>query len=1130
MKHRLRLLGSVLLLVTALLILCATQVWAEGPGGVGDDGYIVQLKAPDDEAEAAETWFRTERILSSLQARGLVQRFEIAEKESTAFVATGQEGLRQLQKLAWVTRIEQQTDRGLTIVYDAQAVELASKASPTAPNVVSGIVDLPDGTPVQYMEVHADEPGGWGGPSDLTDASGMYSLTLGTDGWWDIYLGSVPFPHSTNYARPLDWKRRLYLTSDSTQDFTLVPISYTITGTVRMTDTGALMQNVQVNGDRTDNGHSDVDWTDLNGLYELDVTSGTYTLTLAKAWSSMIGYAPPFEFVGERVPVPGASVGDVDLWVWPMDKVISGTVTDKDTGAPIGNALLDLYRTDGLYTEYNIGTEASGLTGTYAVSVTSGVYRVSLDTWSQPTGYALPLTTTQVVTVTDSNVTDVDFQLLPANKSISGRVTVQGTNTGVAGVRMRLTPNSTYTNTTASGYYTFTDLPEGDYTIYVYNVPAGYAKTSPTSRQVEVTTTNRSGIDFEVLAADKTIRGTVREAGGSGIAGVDVYAYAYDSGYPYDAHTTTDVSGTYTVAVPPGTFNVNVTLPNGYAGPSHLRAPDGANGVDFDLYRQSQTITGQVTDHEGTPLANVDIYAENYDCYEWDWGGYGADATTNASGYYTLTVLPGTYEIQAYKTGYPTPPYQDAQGGDSGVDFAMPEGFYIRGQVWTTAPGGGTLVLPGAFVSAYNTAECASGRHNQSTSADANGYYTLTVGAGTYAVSASSWQHTAPPAQSVTVGPNQDSVNFEMSPKTRYAVTGTVRYADGQPTTDGYVYVDEGPEYDSDWFSSGTDVQYQLYLVPGTYDLAVWMYNWPDPDIITGVVVMTDTGGVDFTAPAAYTVSGTVRENDGTPLDDVSVYADEQGPPYETDWDWTDADGTYALHVRQGGTYEFYPSSREASPPSVVYTVTADMTGVDFQYGAVVTVTGMVSDTFGNPLPNAEIYLNGQGTNGAWNWEDTYSFYDGTYVGFLATGSYSGRAEKEPCYVDDRQSFALGAGGASDVDFTLARMCSAIAGRVTGPQGAGVCGADVEIWYPGVARLDEVYTAEDWHGPAGIGTYRAWVPIGTWELMVSKEGYANPIPLTRTVEITSCGMLVPGQDFQFATSETIYLPIVLRNS
>jgi hypothetical protein len=132
--------------------------------------------------------------------------------------------------------------------------------------------------------------------------------------------------------------------------------------------------------------------------------------------------------------------------------------------------------------------------------------------------------------------------------------------------------------------------------------------------------------------------------------------------------------------------------------------------------------------------------------------------------------------------------------------------------------------------------------------------------------------------------------------------------------------------------------------------------------------------------------------------------------------------------------------------------------------------------------------------------------------------------------VDDQRSFILGASGVSGIDMTLTRMCSVITGRVTDADSNPICNADVEIWYPGVARFDTASTAEDWHGPGGIGFYRTLVPIGTWELTASKDGYGDPSPLMRTVEITSCGTLVSGQDFQLTASKYLYLPLVLKNS
>jgi protocatechuate 3,4-dioxygenase beta subunit len=1225
-------LGSIPLFVAALLLLLTAQVWAQGPEYFAE--YILHLQPPDKGIEETTAmWFWTRHILSDLKTHDLVLQFECVEEENLVNVLAGLEGLYQLQELEWVVKIEQQTDFGLEVVYDARPIEQVQGAAPLAPNDVTGIVDLPDATPVEGMWVYADQVDGWGWDSTSTNASGAYTLTLDEDGWWDIYLGSVPWTYSGDYARPLDWSRRLSITSDIVQNFSLLPISYTITGTVRMMVGTAeiLVQWEGVNGYRVDGGHDVSNSTDFLGVYELGVSAGTYTVTLDTVTFSSDGYAPLFQDDGEIVVVSDASVGDVDLWMYPLDQTISGTVTDKDTGEPIGDARLDLDRADGLYLEYNIRTETSGLTGTYAVSVTDGVYLISLDTWGQPSGYALPVTDTQTITVSGSNVPGVNFQLvpldkhirgqvtdkdtgvgvsganmyinaisgeyesynavtdasgyytftvtggeydvnlpwtppsgyarpvtttqrvivttgdvsgvdfvlLPKNRSVGGRVTIRDTETGVEGVQMRLYSSSpyvsVYTETTSAGYYTFTEQTEGDYTVCVEDTPPGYVASPPASLQVEVTATNRSGVNFEMLVADKTIRGTVGEAGGDGLAGVHVNAYSYDTDYTYYPDATTDANGAYTLTVPAGYFRIEVSLPSGYAGRQRLRAPAGASGVDFALQRRSQTITGQVTDYHPTqtiPLPGVFVYAENYDCYTWDWSGYNASATTDASGYYTLTVIPGSYEVRATKMGYPTPPYQDAQSGDSDVNFTMPEGFVIRGQVTGVTVEGGTLVLPNAYVYAYNTHECASSRHDQSTSANANGYYTLTVDAGTYAVSVGKSEYASPPAQSVTVGPDQSDVDFEMSPL--YLVTGTVRYPNGQPVAhDAWVRALYGPYYESDW--TDADGQYEVYVISGTFHIAANINNWPDPEIITDVVVVTHTYNVDLTAPEAYTVTGTVRRNDGTPWEDKHVRAKGLGSlaGEELDYDYTDANGMYALHVHRGGTYLFYPSplsTYPASPVPVSYTVSADMSGVDFQFGAVVTVTGMVSDTDGASVPNADVDIYGYGANGARNYDyGTYTFYDGTYITWFAEGSYDGEAEMDPCYVDsDEASFTLGAGGLSGVDFTITRKCGMITGQATGSQNQGVCDADVRVEYPDGSWFDTEDTAKDWHGQAGIGDYRVLVPVGTWNLWASKTGFPNVQPVSRGVEIAACGVTVTGQDFAFITGNRLYLPLVLK--
>lgn len=1206
MKHRVCAIGFFLLAATALLFFAAPV----GAQAQDFDEYVLYVQPPDSNLEAAGTWSQVRHVLSEMQDQGLVRRFEIVRADKLVRFSAQPSGLHRLRALPWVSKVEQQTGHGWQEVYAAPGASIASPQAPLAPNLVSGLVDLPGGAPVEGMYVYAEEVSGWGYEWFTTNASGAYSLTLDSDGWWDLYLGDVPYSLSGSYAPPLDWKRQLNITSNIVQNFTLQPISSTITGTVRVTGTGALVSYQSVRGTRTDEGHDAYDSTDMNGLYSLGVTTGTYTVTLEAVTSSSYGYAPPFEYKGQLVPVSGPTVGNVDLWMTPLDKVITGTVTDKDSGQPIASAQLELERTDSLYRVYNIYTSGDPLTGTYSVSVTSGVYEISLDSYYLPSGYALPPTHVQTITVAAGNVSNVNFQLLPINKriqgrvldkdsgapvidvgmsiapisgdcdpctastaspggdyefnvsegvyevelpstapsgyalpptrtlritvtasdttvyapdfvllpknkSLGGRVTLQNTSTGVDGVQMRLwTPEYTYLYTTTSGggYYTFANVSEGEYEVYVNAVPAGYVKLDSTSREVEITSTNRSDIHFEVMAADKTIRGTVFEAGVGGMSGVDVHAYAYDSGYSYYPSTSTDASGAYTFTVPSGYFEIDVSVPGGYAGRNELRAPAGASGVDFSLEQKTQTIRGRVTDYAGSPVENVYVVAENYECYGtyYDYEGEDDYAYTDASGYYTLTVLPGNYQVSASLYSYPTPPYQAAQAGDTNVNFTMPQGFLIQGVVRMAGTGQGLDYVPVAIES---TDECVS-RRNRNTTSGTGGSYEATVEAGTYLVYLGWYHYDSPSARIVTVGPGwpAPTINFDL-----YLISGTVKYSDGQPVSDAEVYVTPGNQYA--YVGSTFPGQYELYVTPGAYDIAADISNWPNPPTIKNLGVFTHTYNVNLTAPQAYEVSGTVRHSDGAPWENIGVNA-EGISSSEDEESNTDANGNFTLYVRRGGTFKFYPDTWEypANPAPTTLAVTQNMAGVDFTFGTAVTITGVVSETDAVHVPNIEVSVYGDGANGAYNSDYAYTFYDGSYVLFAAPGSYTGYAEwsyysDERCYVrSDTRAFTLPQAGIANVDFSVAHKCGTILGRVTNIVWP-ICDAGVNIKYPNDDSLYTLYTADDWYGTAGIGRYRALVPEGTWRLTASKWGYEESQPASRVVTVT-CGAIVGGQDFR----------------
>ena len=109
--------------------------------------------------------------------------------------------------------------------------------------------------------------------------------------------------------------------------------------------------------------------------------------------------------------------------------------------------------------------------------------------------------------------------------------------------------------------------------------------------------------------------------------------------------TTTDVNGTFTVSVPPGTYNVTVYKENFY--PAWQVVDVGENEttvVVFPLIPKGKgVIKGYVYDNStGLPLANVTVWIDNGEVVNF----------TDSTGYYELHVIPGTHTVFAWKPGY----------------------------------------------------------------------------------------------------------------------------------------------------------------------------------------------------------------------------------------------------------------------------------------------------------------------------------------------------------------------------------------------------------------------------------------------------------------------------------------------
>jgi len=187
-------------------------------------------------------------------------------------------------------------------------------------------------------------------------------------------------------------------------------------------------------------------------------------------------------------------------------------------------------------------------------------------------------------------------------------------------------------------------LPANDYYITVFP-PQGsaYGKMSGSvgPKSVSAGTTNVG--DITLSSANGTITGRVLN-GSNNASGAIVHVWAM--GQPSWGEATTGIEGTFNISgLSNGVHDVMVEI-SGY--PPEFRSVT-VNGSDTQYlnvtFSSPLTLSGYVTN--GTaPIANVNVNIWNETLRS------GASATTNAEGYYTMSVKNGSYNIGAFKPNY----------------------------------------------------------------------------------------------------------------------------------------------------------------------------------------------------------------------------------------------------------------------------------------------------------------------------------------------------------------------------------------------------------------------------------------------------------------------------------------------
>ena len=473
------------------------------------------------------------------------------------------------------------------------------------------------------------------------------------------------------------------------------------------------------------------------------------------------------------------------------------------------------------------------------------------------------------------------------------------------------------------------------------------------------------------------------------------------------------------------------------------------------------TIAGTVRDDDTTPVSGARVAVTA--------GPTRPVTMSDASGRYSLIVIPGAYTLRAEKSGYFRTPERTATvpPDQVAVDLTFPRRYTIRGTVRNYDN------TPVKDVSVSTDWDDPMHAYAQT---DATGAYTLTVTAGAYTVGAYKSGYPDPADRVVTVPPDATGVDFAFPQP--FPISGTVRDGSGQPMPGATVWGGVSS------VTTAADGTYTAMAGPGDHYLSAGKDGYQSaPSVL--VPVPPATTGVDFVLRVKdQTIRGRVVDNQGRPLADASVSANNI-----VCGNWGSAstrvaaDGAYTLTVPSGSYHVtaskngYMPSPPELAKVPVTDAQAAAVT-VDFTLEPLAyTIRGAVRDSLGRPVEDAQVYAGACGLSYSADTDAT-----GAYTLAVSANTYRVYTAKTD-YGDAPAQTVATPPNADHVDFVLPPTYT-ISGRVTDPRGRPLAGVWVGTDYSG-ADSDSDSTDAD-------GKYTLHLAAGSYRIGVEKDGYDWP--------------------------------------
>lgn len=575
------------------------------------------------------------------------------------------------------------------------------------------------------------------------------------------------------------------------------------------------------------------------------------------------------------------------------------------------------------------------------------------------------------------------------------------------------------------------------------------------------------------------VTGTVTGAGGAPLNGVTISDGA-------STLATTDAAGHYTIAdLAPGQVALTAST-TGYVPSTPAYVTVTANATvtqDFQLV-QNSSISGIVTAPDTTPVAGATVTLG---------GASAGSATTDATGAYTFDSLaPGVYTLDFDAPGLISPATQTVTITTGGSAITANAQFLAPSTI------NGTVLDPSGNPAA-GVSVTATGPVTSTATSAADGTYSLTdLAPGVYSLTFHLDGYVDPAPVSVTVTAAGDTVTAAtaslVAPST---ISGVVSNADPAPVAGATVTID-GPTY----ATTTTDANgaYSFTTLPaGTYNLTVSAAGYVDsPSIPVTITNAGDTVTQDVTLNRTSSVTVFVADSHGVPVDGAAVVV--TGADNNTYPGTTDATGNTTITGLAPGNYTITSSALGYfTAPATSFTVAAYDTNYNVSVPVLspASVSGIVTDPSGNPLPGATVNLEGvkvhlTTTSGA---DGSYTF-DGLDVGqYTVSASASGFVAPTP------QTVSVTDYGTTSTVQLQFQLGSSIIGEATINE---VPTGGVTVTLNGPVNATTT-TAPD-------GTYSFGVlPLGTYTVSFDLNGYISPADQSVTISTPGSTTTVNGE-------------------